>query len=184
MDAGMLLDLSGQPLLTIRSTELAPGYLLRNIVILGVLQGWWLGHGKDRFWSPALSDGQWDVYLKTSGFSGLDCITPAAEPTRCPYRIFCTQAIDEQIQLLRNPSQHCMDRVQEHLLVIGEAPVCKLSLIAETLSLLTPLFAQVVHLRTLEELGECNRSPHTVLSLVELQESFFKGLSVERWTAL
>ena len=43
--------------------ELAPGYLLRNTIIMGGLPGWWLEHGKDRFWLSALSDDQWDVYL-------------------------------------------------------------------------------------------------------------------------
>jgi acyl carrier protein len=52
------------------------------------------------------------------------------------------------------------------------------------LALLRPLFAEVVHSRTLEGISDCNRLPHTVLSLVELQEPFFKSLTAERWNAL
>jgi SAM-dependent methyltransferase len=99
--------------------ELADGCLLRNTVIMGGLPGWWLGHKKDRFWTPALSEHQWDVYLKASGFSGLDCITPAAQPTKRPYRVFSTQAVDQRVQLLRSPLQHCaVDQSREPLLVI------------------------------------------------------------------
>ena len=164
--------------------ELSDGLSLSNTVIMGGLQGWWLGHGKDRFWTPALSESQWNDYLKATGFSGLDCITPAADPMVRPYRIFCSQAIDERVWSLRNPLSSYIDRREESLLIVGEEPIVSPGLVTEIVSLLSPFFKQVLRLNSVSRLSKSTAIPHTVLSLIELTTPLFKSITAQDWQAL
>lgn len=163
--------------------ELAGG-LLKHTAIMGGLQGWWLGLGNDRSWGPALSECQWHEYLEASGFSGLKCITPAADLTARPYRVFCSQATNERMQLLRNPLQHWNGREESSLLIIGEAPAGNPRLISEVVALLSCSFTRVIVAKTLDSLASCDIVPSNVVSLVELTRPMFECITTQDWCAL
>ncbi|KAG7403524.1 Highly reducing polyketide synthase FUM1 [Fusarium oxysporum f. sp. raphani] len=51
--------------------ELSPKMRMVNL-IMGTLPGWWLGAAEGRAQEPYLAPPQWDIVLKTAGFSGVD----------------------------------------------------------------------------------------------------------------
>jgi NADPH:quinone reductase-like Zn-dependent oxidoreductase/SAM-dependent methyltransferase len=47
--------------------------------VFGLLPGWWLSTEEDRYWSPLLSEYQWNEALRRAGFSGNDVCLPDME---------------------------------------------------------------------------------------------------------
>jgi malonyl CoA-acyl carrier protein transacylase/SAM-dependent methyltransferase/NAD(P)-dependent dehydrogenase (short-subunit alcohol dehydrogenase family)/acyl carrier protein len=164
--------------------ELSVNRQLKNTVIMGGLLGWWLRHETERTWSPALSEKEWDTCLQQTGFSGIDSITPMSDDLLCPYRVFCTQAVDVQVWDLRNPLalRHLQSR--NRLMIIVGRPFENLSLVDDIADLLKPYFLEKVWVKTLEEVGELTNIPYAVLSLVELGEPVFQSMNSKKWAAL
>ncbi len=52
----------------LRPTGLTAGF------IFGTFPGWWLGAADNRTLSPALAPNEWDVIMKSNGFSGVDIV--------------------------------------------------------------------------------------------------------------
>ncbi|KAF2193876.1 hypothetical protein K469DRAFT_744670 [Zopfia rhizophila CBS 207.26] len=71
--------------------------------IFGSLPGWWLGASDGRVLSPCLPKDGWDAVLRRSGFSGVDSSTPDLDALPYPLSVIVTQAVDKEIQFLRDP---------------------------------------------------------------------------------
>lgn len=67
-------------------------------LIMGTLPGWFLGADEGRVWSPTIGINEWDTLLKANRFSG---VTASSTPSYCS--VIMSQAVDETIQLLREP---------------------------------------------------------------------------------
>lgn len=77
--------------------EITRDYLPTQLV-MSTLPGWFLGVDDGRVWAPTVSIERWDALLKASGFSGVDV---SSTPSFCS--VIVAQAIDETVQLLREP---------------------------------------------------------------------------------
>ncbi|KAL4759444.1 uncharacterized protein BDW70DRAFT_161729 [Aspergillus foveolatus] len=78
--------------------------VLRTQFIMGGLPGWWYGVDDGRALSPAISVEQWNQLLLDTGFSGLDCLAPdMLDEDKHSFSLMVSQAIDEKIQMLRDP---------------------------------------------------------------------------------
>ncbi|KAF2188006.1 ketoacyl-synt-domain-containing protein [Zopfia rhizophila CBS 207.26] len=164
--------------------ELSANYDTRNIVVMGGLTGWWLGHGKGRTWSPAYTEQQWDSLLKQAGFSGVDTITPVVNELLCPYRVFVSQAIDDRIMFLRKPLSKPDHKCHDKLMILGGDSAIHTDLVAGIDSLLSPYFQEVVRVPTLHDVCQIATVPYAVLSLVELDEPVFYNMSATKLAAL
>jgi acyl transferase domain-containing protein/ubiquinone/menaquinone biosynthesis C-methylase UbiE/acyl carrier protein len=164
--------------------ELSVNRQLKNTLIMGGLLGWWLRHEKEGTWSPALSEKEWDTYLKQTGFSGVDAITPMPDELLCPYRVFCAQAVDTQILALRNPLALRPLQSKHKLMIVHGMPFENASLVDDIADLLKPSFREVVWVKTLEEVGDLTDVPYAVLSLAELVEPVFQRMNAKKWAAL
>ncbi|KAI1736364.1 hypothetical protein F4680DRAFT_265421 [Xylaria scruposa] len=67
-------------------------------LVMSTLPGWFLGVDDGRVWAPTVSVERWDELLKANGFSGVDI---SSTPSFCS--VIVAQAVDETIQLLREP---------------------------------------------------------------------------------
>ncbi|KAH7370426.1 hypothetical protein BKA65DRAFT_387250 [Rhexocercosporidium sp. MPI-PUGE-AT-0058] len=67
-------------------------------LVMSTLPGWFLGIEDGRVWAPTVSVERWDELLKANGFSGVDV---SSTPSFCSAIV--SQAVDERIQLLREP---------------------------------------------------------------------------------
>nr|UBX54524.1 polyketide synthase [Aspergillus sp.] len=71
---------------------------LHTQLVMSTLPGWFLGIEDGRVWAPTVSVDRWDELLKANGFSGVDV---SSTPSFCS--VIVSQAVDETVQLLREP---------------------------------------------------------------------------------
>ncbi|KAI0975805.1 hypothetical protein F4678DRAFT_484023 [Xylaria arbuscula] len=122
-----------QTLVQIRKLLRPGGYLiilevtnndaLRPGLLFGGLPGWWLGANDGRRLSPCVTAATWETLFTETGFSSIDAITPDSVKFALPLSVIVCQALDERIQLLRNPFARDGPPLQlSSLTVIGENP--------------------------------------------------------------
>lgn len=158
--------------------------------IFGTLPGWWLGAGEEgRSLSPHVSPDRWDHLLRATGFSGTDFSVSKSWQEVLSVHHFVTQAVDEQIRLLREPlmPNHWPLPLIEKLVIVGGGTERTSSLVQELQRLLANDYAsESCALKTLTEIdfhkyGDVNT---TILSLVELDNPTFENITPETFRAL
>ena len=60
----------------------------------GVLPGWWYAEEKSRAWCPTITQVEWDVLLKNTGFSGNELVVKDYEDERANYVSIITSTAD------------------------------------------------------------------------------------------
>ena len=85
------------------ATELT-GDSLRPIAAMVGSDTWWFGTGTTGKARPGLGLGEWDKLLVRSGFSGIDCALYDHPDTKMHgFSVFATQAMNERLEILRDP---------------------------------------------------------------------------------
>lgn len=137
-------------------------------LIVSSLKRWWSDENGNPQ-SPVVSLQKWDLLLKTSGFGGLEAVSSA---DRFGYEsTFVTQAIDDRIQLLREPWDFKVT-LSDSLLLIGGATGATSDMILALEALLRPCFRQLVLVQRLDVLelddiyGWCIESDRFRLALL------------------
>ncbi|KAL3294775.1 putative polyketide synthase [Colletotrichum asianum] len=153
--------------------------------IFGPLSGWWRGVDEGRTLTPFINIPEWSDILKRTGFSGIDTMSPPLLLDTFGTILFVSQAVDDRVDLIRQPLSSAQDLLQEkQLILIGGqiGPVVRVS--QEINNLLAPLFGNVRHFKALEDLDDSILEPNAlILSLTELDFPVFKDISPTRWTA-
>ncbi|KAK1960815.1 PKS-NRPS hybrid [Colletotrichum sublineola] len=157
---------------------------LRFGFIFGPLPGWWLGVTDGRKYSPCIDQQGWDEVMRRNGFSGADVVTP--HHSLGPLSVILTQAVDDRVQLLRNPIDISFSRGSasfgvaidpEQLTIVGGA-----SPMAKALeNLFTPHYKSVSWIPSIEEVPSRGLPVMgSVLSLVELNEPLFEDMTTQK----
>uniref|UniRef100_A0A093ULT3 Lovastatin nonaketide synthase n=1 Tax=Talaromyces marneffei PM1 TaxID=1077442 RepID=A0A093ULT3_TALMA len=162
---------------------------VRQSFFFGSLPGWWVGEEDGRVYSPLLSQHGWDAALRKSGFSGIESTTPESGMFMVPLSVILSQAVDSQIELIRQPldPEHSnLDSVKlPKLLVLADQGATVAPVQAEVLSALAPFSSEVEVITRIEDLQESNFGPRQlVLSLMELDTNIFDPFTPERWRAI
>jgi SAM-dependent methyltransferase/NAD(P)-dependent dehydrogenase (short-subunit alcohol dehydrogenase family) len=154
------------------------GSMLREPGLMGGLEGWWLGEEDGRFPSPGISSKGWDQVLHQTGFSGIDTIAyDMSDIARHNCSSFVTQAIDERLEVLRDPLAR-MDLVPEvsgPVLILGGQTLPVSKCIQRAQNLLrrwTPQIQIFTDLENLEK-AQIDTTGAQVLYLAELDEPIF-----------
>ncbi|RMZ80295.1 hypothetical protein DV738_g2792, partial [Chaetothyriales sp. CBS 135597] len=169
--------------------ELTSTDLLFAGMTFGTLPGWWTGAETGRPWGPQLSLSQWDSVLKQAGFSGIDTLTPDISAS-LPLAVFATQAVNEQVTLLRNPlaAEKRPEGVQAHqLAIIGGTTSAVSELVQKVSQELSHQFYYKETFSTLEEFERSEmavRSGVTVLSVTDLDTPYLADMTSSKLTAL
>ncbi|CZR58354.1 related to polyketide synthase [Phialocephala subalpina] len=153
---------------------------------MGALPGWWLGHKDGRALNPCVPADRWDAELRKSGFSGIDAITPAVDTHAWLFSIILAQATDERVSLLQQPlAAPVQEPRPEQLTIIGGATTATSKLAESLWALLQPWFERVLRIDVVE-MFDLNEIPESaiVLSLIDLDEPFFKNLTEIRFKSL
>ena len=170
--------------------EITNAETLTTGTIFGTLPGWWLGADDGRVLSPGISSVEWDTLLRKTGFSGIDSITPDLLPLPFPWSLFCSQAVDNRIQLLRTPlsapqESFLSSLAVQDLLVIGGKTLKTSRLVGELSNLLRRYFKRIQYVKDLSELQKVTAtSATTVLSLTDIDGPVFKSLTPESFEGL
>ncbi|ENH63773.1 Lovastatin nonaketide synthase [Fusarium oxysporum f. sp. cubense race 1] len=160
---------------------------LRVGLPMGSLPGWWLGAEHGRRWGPTLTLPQWDSLLWKCGFGGIDTTTPPVHKI-LPGHVFCAQALDERVEILRSPLSHLSDlpetKSTELAIVGGET--LKVHRMCEQISRrLKPKYASIARFNSIEELNTSGLADScTVVSLTELDEPLFANMTSGKLDAL
>lgn len=164
--------------------------MARSGFIFGTLPGWWLGAGeKGRSLSPHVSSEEWARLLHTTGFSGTDISVPTSWRDVLSVHHFVTQAVDNQIRLLREPLTPTHWRIPpiEKLVIVRGQTDRSSHLVQELQNLLAPEFAlDICMAKALTEVdfhvfGDVKT---TILSLVELDDPVFESITPEKFQAV
>lgn len=141
---------------------------------MGALPGWWLGVDDGRRFNPGVSVSEWDSLLKSTGFSGVDRVTyDCPDLKKHTFSVIISQAIDEQVSLLREPLSAQISSPQERLLVIGgvSSQVSKLS---RDIRKLLQQWREIIVVESFDALDPKTIDQQTfVISLTELDTALF-----------
>ncbi|KAK6065016.1 lovastatin nonaketide synthase [Seiridium cupressi] len=177
----------GGHLLLLDFTDTRP---VRETFTLGSSPDWWEGGKDGRIVGSLLSQDDWNILLKQTGFSGIDTATPETGIFSIPLSLMLSQAVDVQMNLIRQPlvSENTELIQLPKLLVLAGQTELTHQLQGDVLAALKPFFTseavcQVVD--RLEDLRESHFGPkQVVLSFMELDISAFNPFTPERWAAM
>ena len=160
---------------------------LRVGLPMGSLPGWWLGAEHGRRWGPTLTLPQWDSLLSKCGFGGIDTTTPPVHKI-LPGHVFCAQALDERIEILRSPMDHLAtlpETKSTQLAIIG-GQTLKVHRMCDQISRrLSSRYTSISRFHSIEEINETGLPEScTVLSLTELDEPLFTNMTSGKLDAL
>ena len=173
----------GGSLLLLEGTNI--DVLLGSFIFSG-FESWWLGEAEGRVWGPMVTGDTWDKMLKTAGFSGVDTITPDHDKGLRPFSVVLSQAVDDEVQLLRDP--FTPGRAVSHrgnLYIVGGATPWTSILVTKLGAILSPFFERIIKSPTLESRELLNLAPmSTVLNLTDLDGPCFKDINEAQFDAL
>ena len=150
--------------------------------IFGPLPGWWRGVNEGRNLSPLINVPQWDAILRRTGFSGIDTISPPRLLDTFGIILFVSQAVDERINLLREPLSASANMANKKVVLIGGQSPPVTHLVQGLESIFAQIGSRVFVYKTLEQVDEnVLDAGSTVVSLTELDEPVFKDITPERW---
>jgi hybrid polyketide synthase/nonribosomal peptide synthetase ACE1 len=150
------------------------------------LPGWWAGREDGRVYSPLVGQKDWDTVLHKSGFSGVDTATPEEKVYLVPFSVMVSQAVDKQMDMIREPMAFSgKTTFTDKLLILGGQKVQTSRLVRSLTTSLGPFFTEIQNIESLLDIDEetINSQP-TILSLMELDELLFKDFSLEKFRAI
>lgn len=167
--------------------EIVDNNCLRVGLTMGSLPGWWLGAETGRQLGPTLTLPQWDTLLSSCGFGGVETSTPTIHPL-IPLHVFCAQALDERVEILRAPLTHLRNlpaTMAPQLVIIGGKKLSIHRICERLASMFFPIFPNVIRYQSVQELSASGLvEASTVLSLTELDEPLFSANTPQKFDGL
>ncbi|OWY54922.1 polyketide synthase [Alternaria alternata] len=157
------------------------GDQLRLLFLFGALPGWWLGAGEGRSLGPGVSTIAWDNILRNTGFSGVDDVFyDFPDRSRHTCSVMISQAVDDQLRLLRDPLAATGMPISEQVLIIGGDTSSVSQLAYDTKRLISP-WASCVAINNIDGL-DSRRLPSrfSVICLTELDKPLFSEIMSEQ----
>lgn len=179
----------GGRLIVLEVREDAPA---RIGTIFGAFEGWWLGAEEGRRLSPCISLVKWDELLRSAGFSGCDSTTIDSDPMARPCSLFVSQAVDDRVTFLRKPLVHKavpeisrLGKIFPHLVILGGETLQTARIVADLEVIVSQYSDNISSAKTISALHHAHiTSQTTVLSLLDVDQPFFKTLTESKWTGL
>ncbi|OKL60321.1 hypothetical protein UA08_04451 [Talaromyces atroroseus] len=170
--------------------EIISNDVIRTGFAMSGLPGWWLGRNDGRRFSPCVSSAEWHNLLVETGFSGIDSLSPETDILPRPLSVIISQAVDDQVNLLREPLQYpgqTLGNTQDwDLVIIGGETLRTIKLIDEVIRLLQPWYLPVTRIRSLHDTERLSNisAKSVVLSVTELDQPIFLDFSPETMEGL
>ncbi|KAM0331382.1 hypothetical protein ACHAQA_003055 [Verticillium albo-atrum] len=151
------------------------GTMIRETGLMGGLEGWWLGAEEGRSMGPGIGPREWDSILEQNGFSGIDCIAhDYPDFTRHSCSVFATQAVDDRLEVLRDPLSSMALVPQCPVLILGGKTLAVSKLARRTSKMLSLWSTEIRTCDSIDDLDSSIIAPGTfVLCLSDLDKPFF-----------
>ncbi|OGE47187.1 hypothetical protein PENARI_c056G00788 [Penicillium arizonense] len=153
--------------------------IIRISTLMSGFEGWWLGAEYGRPWGPMLGTAEWDTLLQRTGFGGIDNSLSTHNSPLAAYSVFVAQAIDERMQLLRQPlTTHATSPAKGSLVLVGGVLENTRRVLADSRTLLEPYFDQITHFPTLDAMGAHPPArQEAVLIAVDMDQPCFQAVT-------
>lgn len=116
----------------------------------------------------------WHSLFRRTGFSGVDTVTPEMDALTWPLSVMATQAVDNKVSMLRNPTSSSSSLHLTELVILGNESL-QTSQLAETISDLARPFCSKVTLIQGLPTDDDQVTPMSVfINLVDLDEPIFE----------
>ncbi|CAG8973054.1 hypothetical protein HYALB_00010828 [Hymenoscyphus albidus] len=173
----------GGYLLMLEITDNEP---MRFGFIFGGLPGWWLGKDDGRTLSPCIEPPKWEALLKESGFSGIDSISSHKTSEPLPLCVILSQAMNEHVNLLRDPLASTQKLVHlSELAIIGGSSPRTSRCVSGLTQLLTPYCDETKHIQAIVDLNTTNlKFGGSVICVQDHDKSIFENLSEKKLKGL
>ncbi|POS79314.1 polyketide synthase/peptide synthetase [Diaporthe helianthi] len=166
------------------------------------LPGWFRGHDDGRPLTATIDTTEWHQRLCRTGFSGVDTVTPEFEPLVWPSLIMLSQAVDDRVQLLRQPLYHQPSDISPSstlmgsteasplLILVGGQTMQSCSLIGQVSRILAPWFqgANIIRVRSLRDLSKLPvgvfERDYCVINFADLESPALADLTDESFAGL
>ncbi|KAF2686198.1 hybrid PKS-NRPS [Lentithecium fluviatile CBS 122367] len=147
--------------------------------VMGGLPGWWLGVKEGRVRGPGISPVQWDDLLRRTGFSGVEkLVHDLPDPAKHSCSMIVSQAVDERLEILRDPLSF-IDSValEDRLLILGGTTLAASQLVNGLKKVLARRFEQITVAKTIDLLDDRVLTSQTaVISLTEVDRPLFSDM--------
>ncbi|PYI09963.1 hybrid PKS-NRPS [Aspergillus sclerotiicarbonarius CBS 121057] len=148
--------------------------ILRTQFIMGGLPGWWLGADEGRVLSPAISAAQWHKLLQRTGFSGIDSIMhDMADEKRHSFSLIVSQAVDDTVNLLRDPVVAINNILGDGDLVIVGGNTLPVMKICDQLRTYLSPWTKVTLAESIDKISVSSLTLTSVICLEELDRPLF-----------
>ncbi|PLB48173.1 hypothetical protein P170DRAFT_410869 [Aspergillus steynii IBT 23096] len=161
--------------------------ILRQSFTMAGFEGWWLGEQDGRPFGAMTTPTHWDRLLQETGFSGIDTITSGHDDGLTGTAVFVSQAVDDQIQLLRDPlvTGPPLTSPSEDLIIVGGATLASSRLVNRLRNLLQPFFQAVKCVESLQTTVDVSPEQSvTVVNLSDLDSPFFQDMTPQSMQTL
>ena len=147
--------------------------------VLHEISNLWFRGDSTRSIRMTVSPVKWDRLLRDAGFAGIDSIThDSKDIAKHSMSLILSQAVDEQIQMLRRPLQSPAMKLSGHLLIIGGESLVTSRIISNLSSVLFHWTGKTTRVDSLENLDPSIVSSVTVaLVLADLDEPVMKSMT-------
>ncbi|KAK4624246.1 Hybrid PKS-NRPS synthetase lepA [Fulvia fulva] len=150
---------------------------LEGTLLMGPLEGWWLGNREGAANQPGLKLQAWDQILRETGFTGVDMHqSDIPDSVQHAVSVIVSQASDLRVEMLREPLEFLDEiPVADQVLIIGGRSLA-LSKTIRTISTSVSRFAgRVQAVSSVDDIDpDIHLSrPTAVIALCELEKTFF-----------
>lgn len=167
--------------------------VMRHGLVMGGLQGWWVGFDDGRTTGPSLTLEEWDSVLRETGFGGIETSSPMPDPVTVPGSVFVARATSPKVSLLAAPlGVAAPDAAHGPLVILGgqgdmHAPRgITATMVGELSQILGLYFSPILCLPRLEDLPETLPKDLNIISLIECDSEggIFADMDEPRWEKL
>ncbi|KAI1169448.1 hypothetical protein F4777DRAFT_573085 [Nemania sp. FL0916] len=153
--------------------------------VFGTLPGWWVGANNGRELTPFLPASEWDLLLRSTGFSGADTTRDFSSDDVFNVFPVVTQALDARISHLREPlvDWSGIDPIRKLVVVGGQGSrTADLAVDLQEAIVSRGLAREVHHFRCFTDTGlDLIDQNSVVVSLTDLDSPVFMDITAERF---
>ncbi|KAM3425140.1 hypothetical protein BST61_g7101 [Cercospora zeina] len=153
------------------------GEYLEGLLLMGPLEGWWLGNREGKASQPGLTLSGWDDLLRETGFSGVDKHqSDIPDSATHAVSVVVSQATDTRIEMLREPLEYLDELpISDQVLIIGGESLAMSKTIRSITQQVSRFAGRVQVVQSVDKLDpDVNTSTSTaVIALCELERPFF-----------
>ncbi|KAH9810134.1 Hybrid NRPS-PK synthetase [Teratosphaeria destructans] len=165
------------------------GEYLEGLLLMGPLEGWWLGNREGTASQPGLTLQGWDDLFQATGFSGVDRYqSDVPDATRHAVSVVVTQATDARVDILREPLEHLDDLpVCDQVLIIGGQSLALSKTVRSISQHISRFAGRVQVVSSIDKLDPAIHltGPTAVIALCDVEKPFFADpVNQGRWRNL